>query len=141
MQDITKTLKEHAIIIFDGQCNLCDNSVNFIINRDPNCFFKFTPQQSPFAQKILKETYGNKIPDSVILINQKGIYNRSSALLRIASKLPGGWKIFTLLRVIPPFLLNPFYRSLAIVRKKVFGSREVCLIPTPERLTHFLATE
>jgi predicted DCC family thiol-disulfide oxidoreductase YuxK len=141
INNIEEILKEHAIVIFDGECNLCDSSVKFIINRDTKAYFKFTPQQSPIAQQILIKEYGNNLPDSVVLVNQQGIYNHFGAVLRIATKLNGFWKIFAIFRIIPVFLINPFYKLLARFRKKLFGAKEVCLLPSPERAERFIKAD
>ena len=138
MDNLNEILKDHSLILFDGECNLCDNSVQFIIKRDPNAYFKFAPSQASIAQDILLREFGEDIPDSVILINSQGVFSRSSAVLRIASKMKWPWKVFAIFRIIPPFILNPFYRLVAKFRKKIWGSKEACMLPSPELNDRFL---
>lgn len=45
------TEKKHALIIFDGICNLCNNWVNFIIRNDKKDYFRFTTLQSENEKK------------------------------------------------------------------------------------------
>jgi predicted DCC family thiol-disulfide oxidoreductase YuxK len=138
MNQLEEILQKHAIVVFDGECNLCDSSVTFIIKHDKNAYFKFTPQQSKIASSVLKDKYGNHIPDSVILITQDGIFCRSSAVLRIATRLDWPWKVLAAFRILPPLLMNPFYRIIAKFRKKLFGGKEVCLLPTPDKVDRFI---
>ena len=46
-----------AIILFDGVCNLCNSSVNFVIRHDKKNHFLFAPLQSEIGKKILVENY------------------------------------------------------------------------------------
>ncbi len=81
-----------AIILFDGVCNFCNGSVNFIIDRDPEKYFKFAPLQSEIGQKLLKENGVDKtVTDSVVLIEDGKVYTRTTAALRIARRLSGYW--------------------------------------------------
>ncbi|MEO6334238.1 MAG: DUF393 domain-containing protein, partial [Pyrinomonadaceae bacterium] len=46
-----------AVVLFDGVCNFCDASVNFVIEHDPEGYFKFAPLQSK-AGTELANAYG-----------------------------------------------------------------------------------
>ena len=82
-----------AIILFDGVCNFCNGSVNFIIERDKEGYFKFAPLQSEIGQKLLDEHGIDKTEtDSVVLIEDGKAYVRTTAALRIARKLSGAWR-------------------------------------------------
>lgn len=73
----------NKIILFDGECNFCDQSVQFIIKRDPAGYYKFASLQSDIGQKILKEY---SVPDDIssfILIDNNRYYSKSSAALRV----------------------------------------------------------
>ena len=74
-----------AIILFDGVCNFCNGSVNFIIERDPAGYFKFAPLQSEIGEKLLSEHGIDKtVTDSVVLIEDDKAYTHSTAALQIA---------------------------------------------------------
>ena len=106
-----------AIILFDGVCNFCNGSVNFIIERDPAGYFKFAPLQSEIGEKLLKENGVDKaLTDSVILIEDGQVYTHSTAALRIARKLEGKWSWFYHLTVVPSFIRNGFYKLFAKYR-------------------------
>jgi len=130
-------MKNEAIIIFDGECNLCSSSVKFIIERDKKNYFKFISLQNPKAHELVK----GKIeisPDSVILIKDEKTYIRSRAALIISSKLTWPWKIVSCLRIIPSFLIDPIYKLIARNRYKVWGKRTECLTPSPEIQDRFI---
>ncbi|MDQ6787474.1 MAG: thiol-disulfide oxidoreductase DCC family protein [Acidobacteriota bacterium] len=130
-----------AIILFDGVCNFCNGSVNFIIDRDPEKYFKFAPLQSAVGEKLLKENGVDKIEtDSVVLIENGKVYTRTTAALRIARKLSGYWSWFYGFIVVPNFFRDIFYRLFAKYRYKMFGKQEACMLPTPEVRERFLAT-
>jgi predicted DCC family thiol-disulfide oxidoreductase YuxK len=129
----------HAIVLFDGVCNLCEASVQFILLRDKLGYFKFASLQSNFAQTFLSEK-GLKTSnfDSIVLIENGQIYQRSDAALRIARKLSGAWKIFYVLIVIPKFFRDAVYNFIANNRYRWFGKKEECLLPKPEWKGRFL---
>jgi predicted DCC family thiol-disulfide oxidoreductase YuxK len=130
-----------AIILFDGVCNFCNGSVNFIIERDKAGYFKFAPLQSEIGEKLLKENRVDKAEtDSVILIEDGTVYTHSTAALRIARKLEGRWSWFRHLTVVPRFIRDGFYKLFAKYRYKMFGKQEACMLPTPEIRSRFLAT-
>ena len=129
---------EHGIVIFDGKCNLCSNSVKFIIDRDKKAYFKFLSLQSEQAQNLLKERNTNIDADSVILIEDEKVYIRSRAALKISAKLTWPWKIVSCLRILPSFLLDPLYKLVAKYRYKIWGKKEACMLPSPEIKDRFL---
>lgn len=130
--------ESHAIVIFDGVCNLCSNSVQFIIKRDKPGFFQFISRQSTRAKEILKEHNIETEPESVVLILDNKTYQKSRAALVICSRLTWPWKIVSWLRIIPSILLDPFYNLIAKFRYKIWGKKESCMIPSPEIKNRFL---
>src|SRR3954470_8260119 len=99
-----------AIVLFDGVCNFCDASVNFIIDHDPDGYFEFAPLQSETGRRLASK-YGLKSEvatgdgvnaiDSVILVENDHVYTHSTAALRVARKLSGLWKMFFGFIVVP----------------------------------------
>lgn len=129
-----------AIILFDGVCNFCNDSVNFIIERDPTGYFKFAPLQSEIGEKLLAEHAIDKThTDSVILIEDGKAYMRTTAALRITRKLTGGWSLFYGFIIVPAFIRDIFYDLFAKYRYKLFGKQDACMLPSPEIRSRFLA--
>lgn len=127
------------IILFDGVCNLCNSSVNFIIDHDKNDVFKFASLQSDAGQELLKKfDLSTKDFDSIIFVDNGKFYTKSSAVLRIVKDFPGLWKLLYASIIIPPFIRNFIYEIIANNRYKWFGKKDSCRIPTPELKSKFL---
>ena len=126
-------------ILFDGVCNFCNASINFIIDRDSKSIFKFAALQSEIGQEFLKRN-GLKQDtfDSVILEKSGIIYQKSDAALEIARNLDGFWKILYVFKIIPFFLRNPIYDLVARNRYRIFGRTDACRLPTPALKARFL---
>lgn len=132
-------MKKHApgIVLFDGECLLCEGSVQFIIKRDPELHFRFAALQSEIGQRYLAQ--GPQLPaDSFILIEQGQYYASSTAALRVVKRLKGLWPLLYVFIIIPPPLRNAVYRWVARNRYRWFGKRDACMMPTPEMRRHFL---
>jgi len=129
----------HSIILFDGVCNLCNGSVNFIMDRDTEDEFRFGALQSDAGQRLLDiHQIDRATTDSVILIEDNKPYTYSSAALRIARKLGGIWSIAYVFIVVPRILRDPLYKLVARNRYRMFGKSDVCRIPTPETAIKFI---
>ncbi|MCH4552595.1 thiol-disulfide oxidoreductase DCC family protein [Aestuariibaculum lutulentum] len=132
--------KNKQLILFDGVCNLCNSSVNFVIKHDKKNKFLFTPLQSELASQILEEfQIDTKKTDSILLYTpEKVITYKSTAALKIASYLGFPINILSVFLIIPAIIRNWIYDFIAKNRYKWFGKKEVCMIPTPELKSKFL---
>ena len=127
------------IVLFDGVCNFCNSSVNFIIDHDKNNRFKFAALQTEAGQELLKKfDLPTKNFDSFILVDGDKCYKKSSAALRVVKEFPGLWKLLYAFIIIPPFVRNIFYNIISKNRYKWFGKRDECRMPTPELREKFL---
>ena len=126
------------IILFDGECNFCDHSVQFIIKRDPQGLFKFASLQSDVGKELLTKYNAPSNLDSIVLIENNKCYFESSAALRICRNLKGLWKVFSFLLIVPRSVRNFFYKIIAKNRYKWFGKKESCMLPSPEQRKRFL---
>ena len=132
-------VENKSIILFDGVCNLCNCSVQFIIKRDKRKRFLFTSLQSDAGQDILLQFRLKKSNlNSIILLENGKVYQKSTAILKIFKHLPNFWKISYIFIVIPIFIRDFIYDFIANNRYKWFGKREVCMIPTKELQMRFL---
>lgn len=132
----------HSIVLFDGVCNLCNNSVQFIIKRDSKNRYRFAPIQSPLGLKLLKNCSADFLGnDSFALIENGRLYSQTDAALRIARHLDGFWFLFGIFRIIPPVIRDIFYRLLGRNRYRLFGRRESCMIPTGKLRLRFLSDD
>ncbi|HMP98675.1 MAG TPA: thiol-disulfide oxidoreductase DCC family protein [Cyclobacteriaceae bacterium] len=137
--DSPAQIEKKGIVLFDGVCNLCNSSVQFIIKRDQRAYFQFAAIQQ-VDQKILPATFelNRQDPQSLILLEDGKIYERSDAALRIARKLNGLWPILYVLIIIPRFIRNPLYNFVARNRYSWFGRKDQCMLPSPALKARFL---
>ena len=140
MQKFGKEISDkHQIILFDGVCNFCNSSINFVIDHDPKKHFKFASLQSDIGQEILtKFSKNTKDFDSVILLKDNQLYEKSEAALEITKHLSGFWKYLSIFGILPTFFLNFFYDIVAKNRYKIFGKADSCRMPTPDLKERFL---
>ena len=132
--------KNKQLILFDGVCNLCNSAVQYVIKHDKKDCFLFAPLQSAIGQQLIEHyKFDTKKIDSILLYTpEKGITYKSTAALKIASKLGFPRNTIIIFFIVPPFMRNWIYDYIAKNRYKWFGRQETCMIPTPELKNRFL---
>ena len=130
----------HAVVLFDGVCNVCNDSVKFILARDPSGYFRFASLQSDVAKQLLAPFGLADMPlETMALIEDGRVYLRSSAVLGVARRLGGGWRLLSLFgRLVPRAVRDVLYAFLVQNRYRWFGQSEQCLVPTPAVRERFL---
>lgn len=138
--EIVELLNDKKIILFDGVCNLCNSSVQYVIQRDKKDEFRFVALQSELGQKIIKHIgITNSNIDSIVLyLPGIAYYYKSSAVIEIAKSLQGFFNYGMLFRLLPNALRDVVYDYIARNRYKWYGKKESCMIPTPELKSKFL---
>lgn len=122
------------IVLFDGDCHFCHESVLFIIHRDKYDLFKFCSLQSETAYHF-KQTYSD---NSLILIENNRIYTKSTAALRISRLLSFPWYLLYALIIIPKKVRDPLYTLIANNRYKLMKRQTKCSIPSKKIKNKFL---
>jgi predicted DCC family thiol-disulfide oxidoreductase YuxK len=131
--------EKKAIVLFDGHCNLCNGSVQFIILRDKKGYFNFCSLQSETGQSMLEKYNLSKTElNSLVLIENEKAYRQSTAALRIARKLDAAWFLLYGFIIIPLFIRNFFYNLISKNRYRLFGKKDECMLPRPEWRERFL---
>lgn len=128
----------HALVLFDGVCNLCNGAVNFIIDHDPDGYFRFAPLQSDVAQERLADAGVEGDLSTIVLVEEGTAYVRSTAALRIARRLTAPWPLLYLFIAVPRPLRDAVYNWIAHHRYDWFGQRDQCRLPTPDLKARFL---
>lgn len=127
-----------TIILFDGECLLCQRSVQFIIKRDSKKHFQFASLQSDNGQQIIKQVNAPDSIDSLIVVQNHKYYTMSSAALLICKYLRGFWKLFYVLTIIPKPIRDIVYKFISGHRFKWFGKTDHCMMLSNEDKDRFL---
>ena len=128
------------IVLFDGVCNLCNRSVQFVIKHDKKDEFRFATLQGEIGKALVRErNIDTSQVDSIILI-EPGVayYTKSTAALKIGMAFGGAWKLLYVLNLIPSKLRNIVYDWVARNRYSWYGIKDACMVPTPELKAKFL---
>jgi predicted DCC family thiol-disulfide oxidoreductase YuxK len=126
------------VVLFDGVCNLCNSSVDFIVSHERRDTLKFASIQSEVGKKIVKESGISEVPDSILFYTGGKLYVRSTAVLMVAGFLSFPWMLAVVFRIIPRFLRDAAYKTIAANRYKWFGKRDTCRVPTSAEREKFL---
>lgn len=129
----------HPVLLFDGVCNLCHGTVQWILKRDRRARFRFAALESQAGQALLRDAgFTGPTPESVVVIDQGEVYLHSSAALHVTRYLGFPWRLLRVFVLIPPPLRNAVYRWVARNRYRWFGKKDACPMPTPETMARFL---
>ncbi len=123
----------HGIVLFDGTCAFCERSVIFMAKRDPSAYFRFGASQTPQAEALLaRHGVTRATARSIILIEGGRVYLRSTASLRIASRLSFPWSLLRVFLFVPAPVRDAVYRVVTAIRHRIAGRSNACQIPPPE---------
>lgn len=126
-------------VVFDGECNLCESSVLFIIHRDAKQRFCFVAAQSETG-RALQARFGLDAlaQETFILIHDGEAFTASDAALEVARHLDGPWKALWVLRIVPRLFRDRVYATVARHRYAWFGRKSSCMTPAPDLRNRFL---
>jgi predicted DCC family thiol-disulfide oxidoreductase YuxK len=132
-------MQNGPIIYFDGVCNLCERSVQFILRIDHKKIFRFASLQGKAGQAMLD---ANRLPhhDLKSFVVQEGekIYTKSTGALRVLKHIGGPWSLLYMFIIVPPFIRDGVYAFVSRNRYKWFGEKNSCWLPTPDLQQRFL---
>jgi predicted DCC family thiol-disulfide oxidoreductase YuxK len=130
---------DQPIIIFDGVCNLCEYSVQFIVKHDRQARFKFVSAQSERG-KVLQRIYGvDTLQDGTVILLKNGkVYVKSDAAVEIAKDLDGLWRFLHVFTFIPKPARDLVYSVISQNRYRWFGKKNDCLLPDNNIKDRFL---
>jgi predicted DCC family thiol-disulfide oxidoreductase YuxK len=132
-------MPSQPLILFDGVCNLCAGSVQFVLKRDPGKTFRFASLQGEASRTLLRELgQSPELLSSVVLFENGKIFTRSTAALRIVKRLSGIWPLLYMFIIVPPFIRDAVYQVIALNRYRWFGKKNECWIPDPQWKERFL---
>ncbi|MEO5683696.1 MAG: thiol-disulfide oxidoreductase DCC family protein [Chitinophagaceae bacterium] len=130
---------DKKIVLFDGVCNLCNSSVQFILKRDKKDQFLFGSLQGKTGQAYLRQF---NLPadtfNSFMLVEEGKLYSRSAGALRMLKHLGGAWSMLYAFIIVPSFIRDGVYNWISRNRYKWFGKEESCWLPSPAFKAKFL---
>ncbi len=128
---------DYSLILFDGYCNLCDKWVQTVIKWDKKKHFKFASLQSSTGKKLV-EQFKLQEYDSIVLIDKNEASIESAAAFNILRKLSGPMRLFLILSILPKSITDWGYRLIARNRFRIFGKKEVCMVPSEKLKLRFI---
>jgi len=132
--------RDKKIILFDGVCNLCNSTVQFLIKHDKKDVFRFVALQSDLGQQIMAyigiDT--SKVDSIIVYEPGKAYFYKAEAALEIASAIGGVYTLLAVFKAVPKGISNAVYDYIARNRYKWYGKKEACMLPTPEIKAKFL---
>ena len=127
------------VVIFDGLCNFCAHSVNFILRHEATPDLLFAPLQSAAGARLLREfNFDPQDAKTFVLVSNGVAYLKSAAAIRVAGHLRGAWRLLALAKYFPRPIRDYLYDVIARNRYHWFGRRDVCMVPTPELAARFI---
>jgi predicted DCC family thiol-disulfide oxidoreductase YuxK len=131
---------DKKIILFDGVCNLCDATVQFLIKRDVKDVFRFVAIQSDLGQEIIKHIgIDTSKTDSIILYEPgNAYYYKAEAALKIGKELGGIYSLLSVFTLLPKIISNSVYDFIARNRYRWYGKKDACMIPSAAMKAKFL---
>jgi predicted DCC family thiol-disulfide oxidoreductase YuxK len=120
------------VILYDGVCVFCSRWVQFVIARDAEKRFRFTPIQSVYGTR-LAQAFGidPDDPDTNAVIHGGTAHLKSDGALTVLSNL-SGWRWARALFAVPKPLRDVVYGLVARNRYRIFGKYDVCFVPDAE---------
>ncbi|MBB1283808.1 thiol-disulfide oxidoreductase DCC family protein [Flavisolibacter sp. BT320] len=132
-------MNNHPVVLFDGVCNFCNGSINFLIKQDKKAVFRFAALQSAAGQQLLQAyNLPQKDFESFVFLEKEKVYRQSSAALKLARHLPWYWQWTQVFWLLPKPIRDAAYTLIARNRYKWFGKKEACMVPTPDMRSRFL---
>jgi predicted DCC family thiol-disulfide oxidoreductase YuxK len=131
------------LVLYDGVCGLCNRSVGVILRRDQAKRFRFASIQSELGRRILaRHGHGEDVLDSLIVIVDDGersgrLLRKSDAVLYIASRVGGLWRLSRVFRILPVSVLDRLYGMIARNRYAWFGKYDSCPLPQERHRDRF----
>jgi predicted DCC family thiol-disulfide oxidoreductase YuxK len=117
------------VILFDGVCIFCSRWVRFVVARDTQARFRFTPIQSPYGTRLAQAlSIDPDDPDTNAVVHGGVAYFKSDGALTVLSLLPG-WGRVRVLFAVPRVIRDGVYNLIAKNRYRIFGKYDACIVP------------
>ena len=126
------------VVLFDGVCNLCNKSVDFLVRNEKGNSLYFASLQSDVGKKLIKKSDLTQVPDSILFYQDGEVYVRSQAILKITKFLQLPYRFGNVFYIVPKVVRDGIYKLIARNRYRWFGKKETCRVPTMAEKSKFL---
>lgn len=128
-----------GVLLFDGECNLCNGVVDLVVRWDRRGAIRFAPLRSSAAADLLEGSgVDASKSESVVFVDGGRVWTRSDAVLAVCGELRAPLRWLRFLRVVPRGVRDAVYRFIARRRFGWFGRRKTCRTPSAEEKDRFL---
>ena len=138
----TELLEAGPILLYDGGCGVCSESVQWILKHERQHTLRFVPLETALGAELRTLAGIDETIDSVLWVELRGgrvhADIRSAAILQVLAYVGGFWRVLTVLRIVPRFIRDAGYRAFAKVRYRVRDRS--CLVPTAEERARFVGS-
>lgn len=127
------------MVLFDGECNLCNRSIQFILDHEADSDIRFAPSRSAPGLKALRACGLGCQPGTVVVVESGRCYTKSNATICLARHLRKPWNLLGLMVVIPAPIRDLAYEFIAANRYKISRSMPHCRTAATPIAARFLA--
>jgi predicted DCC family thiol-disulfide oxidoreductase YuxK len=134
------------VLLYDGECGLCNGIVRFLIREDRRGRMKFAPLQSAPAQAYLRARgLATENFDSLVFVpdwSDPGAAAprlRTDGALGATDEIGGLWRVVSGARGLPRWLRDGAYKLIARSRYRLFGEYRPTPLPEESWAERFLA--
>ena len=120
--------QSNPILLFDGDCKICNFWVQFIQKRKPKNKFEFLPLQSDKGKALLIELKIDSTIDSIVFMWNSKAYIKSNAAFQIIKQFGFWWKVLLVFWFVPKSIRDWGYDVIAKNRHRFFVTKKECEI-------------
>lgn len=126
-----------TIIFYDGECGLCNRSVQFVLKHERSSKISFSALQSDFS-KTFFDKYQLPTPDlsTFYFYKDNQLYKKSNAAFKVIPYLKWYWQPLLIFSLLPVKFTDSVYNFIAKRRKKIGGT--FCVILSEENKKRFI---
>ena len=128
------------IVLYDGDCGLCNRAIQILLREDPADQFRFISQQAALGKSILAHIgYNPNTNDSLVVYHPNvAYYTQSQAIFYLCNHGSYKLKLGLVFQFIPKVILDVVYKWIAKNRYRWFGKNDQCLFQNETYSEKFL---
>jgi predicted DCC family thiol-disulfide oxidoreductase YuxK len=138
-QDGRMVTSSKPVLLYDGECGLCNALMRFMLKHDRRGGLHFSPLQGPTAQAFLRSRGMDTTDfDSLVFIDDIDRPNtahhvRTSGALAALEQMGGGWsRLSRIVSRVPSSWRDALYKVIARLRYRIFGRYRPTPLPNPD---------